>query len=421
MLHGVKINNDNSHKETPASIGIPGLLVILSIIYNAVLAFVNINIMQVGMVHVAIAEFAILSIGISYVALNNKKLVHPSPHFLFLFIIILFATLVMVANGEFYIKIIRDMFIVVFFVLLGTLMERQSLIKTFKILTLLTLGVLCIEIIASETYLNLFNPASYYQNTRGIEPFMDSKYFRNAITAESRFSYNFISDVRTSSLFLEQVSLANFSMVLMIFVTSFWKNLTRNEALFFVFSIILFVLTNDSRTASALIILLWLGYYFFPKLPKQAFVLILPALILMSVAFFYDPSMTGQGLTSDDLKGRFGLTVGKLSELDFKTAYLGSLGNSITSTGDSGYAYIIYATTLFGLIAFWLYTAVLMSPGNLENARRYAYAASIFIAVNLMIGAAIFSIKVAAILWLLAGYFYKQSYEKKLTEKKQLF
>ena len=392
------------------------IIVVLAVLYNAILAFVNINITPMAVQHVAITEIFIVLLATGYLLLNLKFIPNLLPHLIFLFITMSLSAVVMLANNEIFIKIIRDMYLIVLFVLLGTLMDRRSIITVFKILTVITLCVILIEVFKSDLYIALFHPASYYENTRGIVPFGNSGFFRNAIAPESRFSFNFISDVRTSSVFLEQVSLANFSMLLMIFIASFWKYLNKKEVLFFGFSILFFILTNDSRTGSLLTIAILVGYFVFPKLPAKLYMLIIPSVIITSIILFYDPSMADE-MVKDNIAGRISLTVNKLADIDFKIAFLGQLGEAINKVYDSGYAYIIYAMTLWGLVMFWGYVCYILPSKNCDETKRFAFSVSLFIAVNLMIGAAIFTIKVSAPLWIMAGYYYNQTCKNILTKQ----
>jgi len=416
MLSGVLNDEKAISQDKNNSQFIPCLIVILAVIYNALLAFVNINITPMSMQHVIIFEVLIVLMGTGYLFLNRKRLPNLMPHISFLFVAFILSSVVMVANGELFIKIIRDMLIVVLFILMGTLMDKETIIKTFKILTILSLVFILIEVFKSDFYISLFNPASYYLNTRGIEPLGDSGFFRNTITSNSRFSFNFFSENRTSSIFLEQVSLANFSTILTIFVITFWKFLSRKEIILFIASILFFLLTNDSRTGSVLAVVLFLGYFIFPKLVKYSHFLIMPSILILAVALFYDPSINATNW-GDDLKGRLGLTAFKLSQIDFKTAIFGHLGNKIYSAADSGFVYFIYALSVFGLIAYWLYTSYILNADHTAMAKRFAWGVSLFISINLLTSAAIFTIKVVAPLWIIGGYLYHQS----MLEKKAIY
>ncbi len=415
MLNGVVEKESLPSPIHDKGVSIPGFLVIAAVLYNALLAFINANITSVNMAHAAVTEILIVFLGISYLFLNIKNVPNLLPHLIFLAITLLFASVVMVVNQEIFIKIVRDMLIMIIFVLIGTLMDKKSIIKTFKILTIVTLLFISIEVFASDIYISLLNPASYYLNTRGIEPLGDSGFFRNTITSDSRFSFNFFAEYRTSSIFLEQVSLANFATILTIFSITFWKDLTRKEILLFIGAILFFLLTNDSRTGSLLAVLLFIGYFAFPKFLKYSHFLVMPVILCLCVMIFYDPLINNTNW-QDDLKGRLGLTAFKLTDIDLATILFGKLGADIHTVADSGYVYLIYALSLCGLFSYWIYTSYILNLNHTDIAKRFAWGVSLFISINLLTSAAIFTIKVVAPLWIIAGYLYRQSLIEQNTE-----
>ena len=109
--------------------------------------------------------------------------------------------------------------------------------------------------------------------------------------------------------------------------------------------------------------------------------------------------------TFDELKSRTRQIEADRKKLDLDVQSM--LGLSISRIGefaDSGYVYLIYSSTIFGLIVFWLFVC-LYPAGTTPAQRRCAHSLSLFIFLNMMIGGtAIFSIKIAGLLWLLVGY-----------------
>jgi putative polymerase len=85
-------------------------------------------------------------------------------------------------------------------------------------------------------------------------------------------------------------------------------------------------------------------------------------------------------------------------------ATLGLELEKATTFVDSGYVYITYGATIFGLILFWLFVSF-YPAGQTPNQRRLCHAVSLFMFLNLMIGStAIFSMKTAGLVWLLVGF-----------------
>jgi len=100
--------------------------------------------------------------------------------------------------------------------------------------------------------------------------------------------------------------------------------------------------------------------------------------------------------------------------MNFQTLFTGDIGAAVAAQ-DSGYLYLIYSQTGLGFLAFWLYTSLIVPAVNTAN-KRFANGLGIFIAVNLLIGAGIFTIKVAAPLWFIAGYLMKNGSKSQAVE-----
>lgn len=93
----------------------------------------------------------------------------------------------------------------------------------------------------------------------------------------------------------------------------------------------------------------------------------------------------------------------KIMELD-PLAILGLSVDRVAEFADSGYVYLIYAATIFGVIALWLFVC-LFPAGRTAAQRRCAHSLSLFIFLNMMIGGtAVFSMKIAGLLWFVVGY-----------------
>lgn len=379
---------------------LPYLLLSGAIYYNAGLAFLNAHGLRLTEAHVAVTELAILFATAMFLMFrwgrlgpNRAFVIASFCVFLFLFVWVTFT------NGIVFVRTPREFAIVCMFYLVGTQCPPERMLGAFRSITLVTLAVLLIEGFAVPLYVWLFQPADYFANTRGIEKFSldDSGLFRNSLGFAGRFSYGLFGQRRLSSVFLEQVSLANFAMVLTIFAVTWWERMKRFDRLLFVVAVVLMILSNSSRTGTALCLLMALGYWIFPKLPKSFYGAAMPALLLVAALLFYRPE---QGF-SDTLAGRIGHTVGLLARMDLSDLVTGDVAN-IARTGDSGYAYLVYATTVVGLAYFWIFLWVLL-PAESAMDKRFAFSALLFICVNLMVGAAILSIKVSAPLWMICG------------------
>lgn len=105
----------------------------------------------------------------------------------------------------------------------------------------------------------------------------------------------------------------------------------------------------------------------------------------------------------DDFVGRISGTIRNIIAMDLP-ATMGLELDKATTFVDSGYVYITYGATVFGLILFWLFVSF-YPAGQTPNQKRLCHSLSLFMFLNLMIGStAIFSMKTAGLGWLLVGF-----------------
>ena len=374
--------------ETDRSIYVIAIAVAASI-YNGILAIINGNVMDLAFAHVAVTEIVLLFAALLY---TLKRGVYRDDLSLITYLgfTLLVTIYVSVSTRVVYVDYFRNVLIIACFALMGSWSGKDTVRLAFKIACALVLLVLFMEIFTIDFYQDLFYPSKYFVNTRGLQQiaFGGTKLFQNSLHIEGRFSFGII-DHRASSLFLEQVSLANFSGVLMIFTISFWQHLVRHERVLFIFTIVLILVTNDSRSMTIFSVLCFAGYFVFPRIPGALAAFYMPLILLAGfVVYMLKPDASG-----DTLDGRVVLTMRMLLDIDV-AALLGLYAPDAGRFADSGYLYVIYASTLFGLLALWAFISF-YPGGNTPSQRRCVHAVSIFMFMNLLIGGtAVFSIKV---------------------------
>lgn len=386
------------------------IVVPLAVMYNGLLALINAHVMPLGFAHVALVEIGLLFISLMYLlyrGLSQEAL--PVVVLVGFFAIVMLYT--SVANGMLFVDFFRNVLIIAVFCQLGAMTDGRTVEFVFRICCICVLSVLLVEIFFTKIYEDLLYPALYFTNTRGLEQisFGGSKIFQNAINIPGRFSFG-LSDHRTASLFLEQVSLANFSGVLDVYLVSRFSRIKRFDRILMVSTVILILLTNDSRSMLAFSMICLGGYFIFPKLSNVLRPLVMPVVLCAgALVFLMRPDASG-----DTLDGRIVLTMKGFLNLDF-VELLALNVRVIGNFADSGYIYVINAGTVFGLIAFWLFVTF-YPGGQSDDQKRCAFALGTFIFLNMMIGGtAIFSIKVGALIWLLVGYMKFSEGEGKLT------
>ncbi|SEH32685.1 hypothetical protein [Magnetospirillum fulvum] len=382
---------------------IPPFLLAAAVFYNACLAFINAHGLVFGMVHVAVCEALILLAATGFVISRFHRM--PAKKHLIVASFAFYLALglwVSLANGTVFLHTARNFAIISLFFLVGTQSSPAQMIRTFSVVAAATVSVMLVEGFLPQVYVWLFQPAEYFSNTRGIEALAtdSSGLFRNSLGFAGRFSFGLFDQRRLSSVFMEQVSLANFSMVLCILAITWWNDINSRRRIIFAGTVLFMVVSNSSRTSIALCLLMVLGYTAFPRLPRSGYMLVMPLVLAAATIMFIAQGGSGSHLT-DDMSGRIGHTINLLLNMDLSDFVIGNIPR-IAKTGDSGYAFIVYASTIFGLLYFWIFLSTVLPSAGAE-ARRFSYALLFYISINLLVGAAIFSIKVNAPLWMIAG------------------
>jgi putative polymerase len=372
---------------------------VLSVTYNAILAFINHNIMPLSPAYVVLSEMLILAYSFAFI-LKKGIFEEDIAPFGYLVATIFLTVYVMVINRAGYIDHLRNILIVFAFVVLGRWTNERTLRLIFKICCIAVLAVLICEIVSVPAYVGLFHPAEYFQNTRGVAPatYSDLGLFRGALGFPDRFSFGII-DHRSSSIFLEQVSLANFCGVMVIYLVSFSNRLGLFDRVIFIATVVLILLTNDTRTMLIFSVVCLAGYVIYPWIPKIFDFFLMPGIIAAGFLIHaFKPNAH-----EDDFVGRISGTVRNIIAMDIP-ATLGLELDKATTFVDSGYVYITYGATIFGLILFWLFVSF-FPAGQTPNQKRLCHSLSLFMFLNLMIGStAIFSMKTAGLVWLLVGF-----------------
>lgn len=390
----------SARPETPLPAGIVIGFGLAALFYNALLAIVNAHVMPLAMVHVALTELVILSsltLTLLYAGLRKNDAAPVLLGGLFM----LGALVMSFINEALIVTSLRNCAIIVLFTMLGQRCEVRALHRLLFIAVGLVFAVMLFELIDVAGYAALFAPQNYYVNTRGIgaDTVDKSGLFPNALGFSGRFSYGLFHAPRTSSLFLEQTSLANFASVVVIYLLAQWRELRNPMRGLVLACIVVILLSNNTRMSSTFGLIALAGYFIFPRLPPRG-TLALPLLLLVlavALTIVMGPS------AEDDLAGRIGLSVHLLSLTDLQ-ALLGARALEADGFPDSGYSYLLYSSSIVGTFLLWLYVALIV-PFTSNEQRRCAWGLSLFFFINLLVaGNAVFAMKIAAPLWLLAGH-----------------
>ena len=389
------------------------MLVLAGVCYNTLLAFLGARGLPTSLPLVIVAELAVLGAA-ALVLLRSGIRATDTPAVLLFAFFLISALVVSLINGELFIDMARNVAIITIFLMIGARVDERTVRRTFAIIASLVFAFLLLEIVSVSSYAALLEPGRYFEQTRGISRFEldEIGLFANAIGFDDRFSILDIVGHRTSSLFLEQVSLANFAIVTTVFVVSMWPRISWQARTAYALLIILILVTTNSRTALAIVLVAPLIYVIAPKLPRFITLGLMPAVVLS--AWLVTAGMPVS--TEDTLVGRVGLTIRTLGDVDL-LASLGGKALEAPSLVDSGYTYIIYASSIFGLCVLWIFFAT-FAAGSDAVQKRCNMMLGIYLAVNLLIGAtAVFTIKVAALLYLLVGFIQRESQARAISSR----
>jgi hypothetical protein len=395
----------NSSRATSSKpLGIKGnylavALIVMAVLYNAVLAILGARGIPLSYSSVAAVEivitFACLALSLSTGFSNHDVM----PLALLWFI----GTLALIASislDTIYIGSIRNFALIAVFGMLGHRMNINFIRKAFFIASAMTLVVLIWEISSVESYASFFSPAHYYEMTRGtaISEFDDSGLSIGTIAFEGRFSLGIFSGRRTSSIFLEQVSINSYAIVCMVFLNGMWGKLSLKEKALQLVTIVLIITSNNARMGALMCIVMPIGYLVFPWLNRNL-ILAVPFLI---IGLIFSLSGYIENAMGDDITGRLGVTYRLLSRFDLADFFVGN-PLKVGRTFDSGYSFIIASIGLFGGLAYLLFLAY-YPRHETEDQRRGSWSLAVYILVWLTVGGtATFSIKTAALLWSFIG------------------
>ena len=375
------------------------IIIIVAVLYNALLAILVARGVTLGYSSVAAVE-VVITVGCLAMSLSTGLSSRDIAPLALLWFIGSLALIASIAFDQVYIGSIRNFALIAVFGMLGQRMDIRFIRKAFFIASAMTLVVLIWEIISVESYASFFSPARYYELTRGTarSEFDDSGLSVGTIVFEGRFSLGIFSGRRTSSIFLEQVSINSYAIVCMVFLNGMWGNLNRKERALQIITIALIIASNNARMGALMCIAMPVGYIVFPWLNRNL-ILTIPFVIVGTIFLL---SGYLENAVGDDITGRLGVTYRLLNNTNLADLFAGN-PLRVEKTFDSGYAFIIASIGLFGGIAYLLFL-VYYPRHDTQEQRRGSWSLAAYILAWLTVGGtATFSIKTAALLWSFIG------------------
>lgn len=300
-------------------------------------------------------------------------------------------------------KSVRDLLIPLLFISLGRLVADTAFAeRLLRAVTVAVVAVALFEALLPDTYGTVFNAFSFYAKLGSIREsaamFGGQTLTLNGYRPEG-IGRTLLPAVlgmhRTSSIFLEPVSLGNFAVILLAWnLSRAWADLGRSAWLMIAAALLLVVL-SDSRFGMVMVLVV-LGYRLLPDKLAPALALAYPFVLLcalLGLATFYPQ-------VGDNLLGRISASGQAL--LRFDAARILGLDSPLPGFGDMGYAYVLSrlgAPQVIGLLV-----ALFLIPTPSARARRLRGLIVLYVFSSLAIsGTSVFALKTAGLMWFVWG------------------
>jgi len=359
--------------------------------------------MNLGSGGIAVFEILILLAGLmSFKGHFSKELIQLA------LLVVLYLAAISFINPGVDLKILHDLGIMVIFYRLGNLTSIGAANRLMWIVMLIVLAIGFFELLLPDVFGTVFDVWSYYVN-KGVIPqntvnLSHSNLFisgNRGSDAVRTFFPKLLGSHRVSSVFLEPDSLGNFAVVTFAWCMSTASGSLRGRILLLLCACLCFVLP-DSRFASNCCVFMLMAKVFVPNRPS-ILVIMIPVSVLLGlvIAGAISPMPGGMlpAIINDDFTGRL-LFSARLLNYWHLPQWLG-LSPSQIYTADTGYAYLInnlgLALTVLVLACF------ACSTERSVEAKTMKTMISIYFATALCVGASVFTIKTAALLWFLYG------------------
>jgi len=361
-------------------------------LFNLLLAFINTNITGISEGHVKLSEMVLLSCAL-LLALDRRVSLYAV-----LAIYLTYITFLTSLRPEMDLKAIRDILIPVTFYFIGRKMRTiEDVDKLVFLCAALVISLGLFELLMLETFTQIVNIFEYYVARGTLEEgdnyVEDSNLFISATRVGGRYFLPFLGNIRSSSVFLEPVTMGNFGAFLFLWAT-FRKTMRYR---FFLYGLALTVIImGDARFGGYVCIAFLLVaplYRFVPKFIWWS----IPFLITLILALY--GSLTTETQWEDNFTGRILNSALLMMELT-PTAVFG-LDVDLPFLDDNGYAYTLGQIGIIGMLNLW--TLFIYAPAKSEEAFKFKALAVTYICLMMSVSNSFYSIKMAALFWIAAG------------------
>jgi putative polymerase len=371
--------------------------------YQSFLALINAQLIRMTATLVGVSEFIIY---LTCVMVLIRRIRPEIVVAVLLIMAYLFALAIL--RNEVELRGFRDVMIPILFYWLGrNVNDIRYADKILKIVIIIVLFFGFFELFFLDWYSRLFDIFSYYVNlgsyTISTNSTTGSMLGLNGIRPEGigrTILPAVFGNHRISSVFLEPISLGNFSVIVAAWGLSKHREEYR-EMLFFVGTAILMIALADSRYGIVTVAVLGV----FRLLPLGRSLIVVSILPLLSILMLILIGLFFQGPYADDILGRL-YGSGQVL-LKFNADMVLGLTGFNQFFGDMGYASLLTRVgillCIFLWFAFWM---IRMQDARGDRFRAYS---AIYIALILTVsGTSLFALKSAGILWFLVGSYARR-------------
>lgn len=300
-------------------------------------------------------------------------------------------------------KSLRDLLIPILFISLGRYVADARFAERCLLrITLLLAAVALFEAVFTDAYGELFNTFSFYARLGSIQE-------SAAMSSGQTLTLNgfrpedmgrtllplLLGSHRSSSLFLEPVSLGNYAAILLAWTLSYdWRAMGRPVRILMGLALLLIVLA-DSRFGMLMLVLMLA----FRLLPTPAIKALAPALPLAILAVILAAAWL-LPVGGDTVLGR--ITGSGLVLRQFDAGMLLGMDSALPDFGDMGFAYVLSRFGAPQLIALVL--VLFLVPAASDRAQRFRALLVLYFFCSLAIsGTSAFALKTAGLMWFLFG------------------
>lgn len=375
-----------------------GLVIIATVLFNAILAIINGNLYELNSNHVIASEMMLFGAALALALRRYRS--EMLPWFLLMFVAGLFAVLRWAGTGAFEAKYLRDVLLIPAFVILGMTVQPERLARPILLVALIAVAVMLLEAFFLPQYRDLFKVQEYYISTRDVDPasFWDTEVGLYPSAVREDRMLPFVDLHRLSSVFLEPVSLGNFCAILFAYLLAFGKRIPRRTYLVLAASVFALLVGCDGRLAIVGMMLIFAISLIAPFLPKFSVFLYLPFSILAVCVLTWTAGFSPDG---NEFPNRLAHTVALL-EAYGPMEYLGLSERFADRAVDSGIAYWIATQSALGVAVTWIWV-MFSARQNTVPQVRYLHGIALYLSITMLVSASFASIKTAALMWFILG------------------